>query len=241
MLFEICQGGFFMGEKSFITELPACSLPRERLLLHGPKVLSNQELLAILLRTGTKEKHVMLLAAEILNVFPNLFHLKQATMPELTKISGVGLQKALLLSAAMELGARMQQASLPKLGKIQSSFGIAQLLIEELKDYRQEHLIAIYLNSKNEVIEKQTIFIGSLNQSIAHPREIFRLAVKVSAARLIIAHNHPSGNVQPSSNDLAFTKRVVHCGELIGIEVLDHIIVSAEGYFSLREEGLWEK
>ena len=111
----------------------------------------------------------------------------------------------------------------------------------EMRDFQQEHLVCIYLDTQNQLILKKTLFIGSLNQSIAHPREIFHFAVRVSAAKIILAHNHPSGNVLPSKQDLHFTKRVRECGELMGIEVLDHLIIGTKQYLSLREEGLLEE
>ena len=116
---------------------------------------------------------------------------------------------------------------------------LAFQLMEDLKDYQQEHLICLYLNTKNEIIHRQTLFIGSLNQAVAHPREIFREAVRHSAARIICVHNHPSGNPEPSENDRQFTKRLKACGEMMGIELLDHLIIGHSSYVSLREEGLW--
>lgn len=175
------------------TVLPRCSYPRERLLESGEQALSNQELLAIVLRTGSHPYHVMEVAGLILAKFPTLYDLKMATLPELQQIRGVGQVKAIEIRAMIELGTRIHKASQPKYGNIQSSVGIAHQLMEELKDYQQEHLICIYLNTKNEIIYQKTIFIGSLNQAVAHPREIFHLAVRHSAARLICVHNHPSG------------------------------------------------
>ncbi|EOT44835.1 DNA repair protein RadC [Enterococcus columbae DSM 7374 = ATCC 51263] len=148
---------------------------------------------------------------------------------------------AIQLQAAMEFGLRIQKASQPKLGRISTSFQVAQQLIEEWKDAPQEHLICLYLNTKNEIIQKRILFVGSLDQSIAHPREIFREAVRCSAARIIISHNHPSGNPEPSENDRRFTLRLIKCGELVGIEVLDHLIIGQSSYVSLRERGLWQQ
>ena len=136
----------------------------------------------------------------------------------------------------IELGHRIAQANQIKLGQIFSSVELGERLIQEMKDLQQEHLVALYLNMKNEIIKKETIFIGSLNQAVAHPREIFKGAVRCSAARVILSHNHPSGDPIPSMNDLNFTKRVVECGELMGIDVLDHIIVGHDCYYSLKEE-----
>lgn len=226
-----------MDEKILLKEMPPELLPRERLLLAGVKALSDKELLAIVLRTGSATDNVLMLSERCLTQFTGLWGLKQAAIEELKEIKGIGEAKAIEIKAVCELGCRMQAAALPKLGKISSSFGVAQQMIHELKDFQQEHLVALYLNTKNEVIHKETIFIGSLNQSIAHPREIFQRAVKVAAAKLIAVHNHPSGNPDPSRNDLELTKRLQGCGELLGIELLDHLIIGQDTYISLREEG----
>lgn len=226
-------------KKMLLQELPESSWPRERLLEVGEKYLTNQELLAIILRSGYKNQNVMDLAATILREIPDLYHLKQTSLTELMAFKGIGQAKAIEIKAAMEFGCRIQRAQQPKLGKAHSSFALGQLLINELKDMQQEHLVALFLNTKNEIIQQKTIFIGSLNQSIAHPREIFHQAVRLSAAKIVLGHNHPSGNPQPSQNDLAFTKRIRECGELMGIEILDHLIVGGVNYFSLREENYW--
>lgn len=221
-------------------EIPTSSMPRERLLERGVNALSDQELLAILLRTGTKEMNVIELAGKVLTHFPNLFELKQADLPELLSIKGIGQIKAVELQAAMELGYRIHKSCQPKFGRVTSSFQLAHQMIDELKDEPQEHLVCLYLNTKNEIIQKNSLFTGSLDQSIAHPREIFRAAVRCSAARIIVCHNHPSGNPEPSENDRVFTKRLIRCGDLMGVEVLDHIVVGHESYVSLRERGLWQ-
>ncbi|MGX7264933.1 RadC family protein [Enterococcus crotali] len=216
--------------------MPEDCLPRERLEVVGEKALSNQELLAILLRTGSKNMNVMEVASKFLNYFNHLYELKNATLTEMMEIKGIGRIKAIELRAAIEFGYRIQQSTQLKLGKVSSSYQIAQNLIYELQDFQQEHLVCLYLNTKNEVIKQETVFKGSLNQSVAHPREIFRSAVKCSAARLILAHNHPSGNPTPSESDIHFTQRMQECGKMMGIEVLDHIIIGEQVYISMREE-----
>ncbi|EPH99088.1 putative DNA repair protein RadC [Enterococcus faecalis 13-SD-W-01] len=229
-----------MGNK-LMEELPASSLPRERMLIHGVKALSDQELLAILIRTGQHPYHVMEVAANLLKAFGDLVMLRQATLNELEKVRGIGKVKAIEIKALIELGQRIQDAQPEECPTIRASFELAQQLIAEMKDHKQEHLICIYLDTKNKVLIKKTLFVGSLNQSIAHPREIFHFAVRYSAARIILAHNHPSGNVIPSQQDLLFTKRVLRCGELMGIEILDHLVIGREEYFSMREEGVLEE
>ncbi|MBO0446430.1 hypothetical protein BCR24_11100 [Enterococcus ureilyticus] len=219
--------------------MPEDCLPRERLEVVGEKALSNQELLAILLRTGSKNINVMEVASNFLNYFNHLYELKNATLTEMMEIKGVGRIKAIELRAAIEFGYRIQQSTQLKFGKVSSSYQIAQNLIYELQDFQQEHLVCLYLNTKNEVIKQETVFKGSLNQSVAHPREIFRSAVKCSAARLILAHNHPSGNPTPSESDIHFTQRMQECGKMMGIEVLDHIIIGEQVYISMREENFF--
>lgn len=221
--------------------IPQSSMPRERLIDYGAEALSNQELLAILLRTGSRPYNVMELSGLILAEFSSLYDLKAASLNELQQIRGVGEIRSIELKAMMELGSRIHQSLQPKYGKIRSSTDLAMQLMEELKDYQQEHLLCLYLNTKNEIVHRQTLFIGSLNQSIAHPREIFRGAVRHSAARIIIVHNHPSGDPTSSANDREFTKRLKACGEMMGIELLDHLIIGHQTYVSLREEGFWER
>lgn len=212
--------------------------PREKAEKYGVETLSYQELIAIILRTGNKEKNVLDLSNEVLLNFDNLFELKTASIEELKEIEGIGPAKAIEIQASIELGKRLAIEEREKNGPILSSVDLAEQLILEMKDYEQEHFIVLYLNAKNEVIKKKTVFIGSLNQSVAHPREIFKIAVKTSTARMIIAHNHPSGNPSPSSQDIAFTERIAECGRLMGIDILDHLIIGENSYISLREEGI---
>lgn len=228
-------------EKNLLDAVPATSLPRERMLLYGEKALSDQELLAILLRTGQHPYNVLELAGNLLKTFGGLALLRQATLSELEKIRGIGQVKALEIKALIELGKRIQTQHVAVQPTIHASYELAHQLIIELKDQKQEHLICIYLDTKNQVLLKKTLFIGSLDQTIAHPREVFHYAVRYSAARIILVHNHPSGNVLPSKQDLLFTKRVQKCGEMMGIDVLDHLIIGCKQYFSLREEGLMEE
>lgn len=210
-------------------------LPRERLIQYGSEVLSNEELLAIVLQSGNKSTPVMQLAENMLKEVDGLYGLKTVKIEELMNLNGIGTVKAVQIKAIVELGKRLALSTQEKYGKIYSSQQIGERLIEEMKDLTQEHFMVFYLNAKNEIIKKETIFIGTLNQSIAHPREIFHLAVRYSASRLIIVHNHPSGNPEPSDQDEIFTERLVSCGKMMGIEILDHIIVGESGYVSFRE------
>lgn len=221
-----------------LLEMPLEAMPRERLAQYGAKNLATHELLAILLRTGSKELNVIQLATVVLNTFDDLYSLKMATVEELMKINGIGRIKALELKAAIELGVRLSTSKQLKLGKLNSVSLAGEYIAQELRDSYQEQLVALFLNTKNEIIKQKVIFRGGLNHSVAHPREIFREAVRSSAARIIIGHNHPSGNLEPSQADIDFTQRMVECGELMGIELLDHFIVAESRYLSLKEEGL---
>lgn len=223
--------------KSNIHDLPRQIQPRERLLEFGEKALSDGELLAIVLRTGTREANVLSVAQQVLNQFEDLSALKFASLSELQAINGIGPTKAIEMKAAIEFGWRVANARAPKLGSIISTTMAGQWLMKEMGDLQQEHLVALYLNTKNEIIKKKTIFLGTVSSSTAHPREIFREAVKFPTARIILAHNHPSGNLEPSQADLLFTKRMIQCGDFMGIEILDHLIVGFDNFLSLREES----
>ncbi|PEC19515.1 DNA repair protein RadC [Bacillus cereus] len=211
--------------------------PRERLLLEGAGSLSNRELLAVLLRTGSKEETVLKLSDKILHHFDGLRMLKDATLEELISIHGVGIAKASQLMAAFELGRRMVRLEYQNRYSIRSPEDCARYMMEEMRFLQQEHFVCLYLNTKNQVIHRQTIFIGSLNTSIVHLREVFKEAFRRAAASIICLHNHPSGDPTPSREDIEVTKRLVECGRIIGIEVLDHIIIGDHKFVSLKEKG----
>ncbi|SOC36430.1 RadC family protein [Ureibacillus acetophenoni] len=211
--------------------------PRERLISQGPQSLSNQELIAILLRTGTKNESVLSLANRILNYFEKIHELKHATLEEIVSIKGIGEAKAVQLLAAIELGRRIAQMQVNNRFTIRSPQDAASYLMPEMSSLNQEHFVTLFLNTKNQVLHKQTIFIGSLNSSIVHPREIFREAVKRSAASIICAHNHPSGVATPSPEDIDVTKRIQEAGYIIGIDLIDHIIIGDHQFISLKEKG----
>lgn len=220
-----------------IRDLHVDDRPRERLIHQGPQSLSNQELIAILLRTGTKQESALALANRVLNYFEKLHELKHATLEEIVSIKGIGEAKAVQLLAAIELGRRLSQKQVDSRFTIRSPKDAASFLMPEMSSLQQEHFVALYLNVKNQVIHKQTIFIGSLNSSIVHPREIFKEAIKRSAASIICAHNHPSGNATPSPEDIEVTKRLQEAGFIIGIDLIDHVIIGDHQFFSLKEQG----
>ena len=211
-------------------------LPRERLAKEGVEALSNQELLAILLRTGTRQASVFEIAQKILSNLSSLTDLKKMTLQELQSLSGIGRVKAIELQAMIELGHRIHKHETLEMESILSSQKLAKKMQQELGHKKQEHLVALYLNTQNQIIHQQTIFIGSATRSIAEPREILHYAIKHMATSLILVHNHPSGAVSPSRNDDHVTKLVKEACDLMGIVLLDHLIVSHSSYFSYREK-----
>lgn len=226
-----------MSEKMLIRDYPKEERPRERFLQDGPQSLSNQELLALLLRTGSKEESVLQLSGRLINSFKGLRLLKEASVEELTVIKGIGEAKAIHILASVELGRRINKLNDQDRYVIRSPEDGANYCMEEMRFLSQEHFVCLYLNTKNQVLQKTTVFIGSLNASIVHPREVFKEAFKRSAASIICLHNHPSGDPSPSREDIEVTKRLVECGKIIGIEVLDHIIIGEHKYISLKEKG----
>jgi DNA repair protein RadC len=220
-----------------IKDVPKADRPRERMLNLGANHLSNQELLAIILGSGTKEESVMELANRLLVHFEGLKLLQDATIEELTAIKGIGTAKGVLILSALEIGKRLNQYKPIERYVIRSPEDGADYIMEELRNLNQEHFVVLFLNTKNQIIHRQTIFIGSLNASIVHPREVFREAVKRSAASIIVAHNHPSGDPTPSQEDIHVTKRLAESGKMIGIELLDHLIIGDRKFVSLKEKG----
>lgn len=223
-------------QRSPMRGVEAVDLPRERLARQGAEVLKDHELLAIILRTGYKGRNALEVAQAMLAAHP-----KEALMgmgvEELARLKGVGKAKAGVLVAAIELTRRGLQRGLGVLPVI-SCPAEAVPLLAEIKDQRKEHFLCLYLNARNQVVHKEVVSIGSLSASIVHPREVFQVALHHAVASLILAHNHPSGDVSPSKDDIELTRRLVKAGQLMGIEVLDHIIIGPEEFLSLKERGL---
>lgn len=209
--------------------------PREKLEMKGPQALRDEELLAIILRTGYKGKSVLEVAKEILKKYRGE-KLASSSLETLRKIKGVGLSRAASLIAAFELTKRiLNNSTLPKIEKPEDV--LAQ--VTYLRDKKKEYFVALYLNARNQLIHKETISIGSLNASLVHPREVFQPAIVLSAASIILVHNHPSGDCQPSEDDLELTKKLIQAGEIIGIEILDHLVLSREIFLSLKQAKLF--
>ncbi len=220
-----------------LKDVPKAERPRERLLQYGATHLSNKELIAILLGSGTRNESVLNLANRVLMHFEGLKLLKNATIEELTAIKGIGPARGVIMLAALELGERLNKYKPTERYVVRSPEDGADYVMEEMRTLDQEHFIALFLNTKNQIIHSQTIFIGTLNSSVVHPREIFREAVRRSSASIIVAHNHPSGDPTPSPEDINVTKRLVKAGKIMGIEVLDHLVIGDGRFVSLKEKG----
>ncbi|MCR6111498.1 DNA repair protein RadC [Bacillus sp. A301a_S52] len=220
-----------------IRDVPKSERPRERMLRDGAEALSNQELIALLLRSGTKSESVLQLSTRVIQHFNGLTLFKEAQVKELTAIKGIGEAKAIQLLAALELGKRVYQFTSEERYVIRSPEDVAQYMMDEMRQLNQEHFVVLYLNTKNQVLHKETIFIGSLNASIVHPREIFREAFRFSAASIVCLHNHPSGDPEPSQQDIEVTQRLVESGKMLGIALLDHVIIGDRRFYSLKEKG----
>lgn len=221
-----------------LKKLPAELRPRERLIANGAASLSNTELLAILLRTGTKNASAMDLAERLFVEFKDLAGLLQASIEELAAVRGVGQVKAVQIKAALELSRRLMLLPTAERPIVQSPDDAAGVVMEEMRHLDREHFRAILLNTKNQVLAVETISVGTLNSSMVHPRELFKIAVKKSAAHVIVAHNHPSGDPTPSREDITITKRIIEGGKILGISVLDHLIIGDNKFVSLKAEGL---
>jgi len=223
--------------KTGMKNVPIYERPRERLLRQGARHLADAELLAILLRTGLEKESSYELAIRMLSTFGDLRSIAEASLEELTKIKGIGPVKAVELQAAFELGRRAVSMVREKRVTIRLPRDVADFMMPEMVHLTQEHFVCLFLNTKNHVIGKQTIFVGSLDASIVHPREVFKEAIKRSSASIICLHNHPSGDPTPSREDLAVTKTLQQAGELVGISLLDHVIIGDYRYVSLKEQG----
>ncbi|MHC1683522.1 MAG: DNA repair protein RadC [Clostridiaceae bacterium] len=218
--------------------LPLNERPRERILCYGSEALSNRELLAIILRSGSKEEDILSLCGRLLQDFGGLKGLVSSSITELYEFKGIGEAKATQILAIGELIKRFNSCKIEDSIKISSPLDCANLMMNEMMLLNKEVLKIIMLNVKNIVLKVAQISVGSLNSSIVHPREVFYDAIKEKASSIIVCHNHPSGDPTPSKEDINITKRLVECGKVIGIEVIDHIIIGNNTYLSLKEKNI---
>ena len=217
-------------------DLSRIERPREKLARYGPEKLSNAELLALIVRTGCRGQSALKISEKLLKNF-GARSLPELVLKDLRSVPGIGQAKACEIVACFELARRLLNDKKSEIFQISSP----QDLFDQLRDIcalKKEHFIIFYLDSRNQSIKREIISIGSLNASLVHPREVFEPAIKNLAAQIVLAHNHPSGNLEPSDDDLSLTRRLVQAGQLLGIEVLEHLIVTKEAYFSFKEHGL---
>ena len=222
-----------------LKEFPTEDLPREKLSKLGAKNLSNYELLAIILGSGNKKESVLEISSKLLLKY-NLKKISTLTLATLQKENGIGKVNASKILASIELGKRASSAVSEKSKKISCAKEIAEIFIPEMSCLESENFKVVFLNSKNQIINSKTIFIGTLNESVVHPREIFKSAILENSASIILIHNHPSGDLNPSREDIRTTKELIGAGEILGIPVLDHIIIGNNSFFSFLEEGLFD-
>ena len=217
-------------------------LPQEKLLYSGASSLSDIELLALILRTGTSDKKVLQLADEVMTYTDELSQdICSIDARELLNIDGIGVSKACSIVASMELARRVREPSIISGKTITTAEDVAELYMERMRGAKREHVQLFILNTKCKIESEYTVSIGELNSADIHPREVFSVAIRRSAAAIIIAHNHPSGDPTPSNLDIAATKRLEAAGKIVGIKLLDHIIVGYDSYVSLRSEGIIEQ
>jgi len=226
-----------INKKFTIKDLPLEERPRERMFKFGEKALSNQELLQIILGKGISGESVAFTAQKLISIFGSLEKIAQASLEELLSVRGVGLAKAAQIKASFEIGRRLYtQPPSYKSKDLNSPKKVFKLIRSRITDYLKEHFYLIALNTRMYSVAE--ISIGILNKSLVHPREVFFEAIKNRAASIILVHNHPSGDPTPSKDDVVLTKRLVAIGRLIGIELIDHVIVTKDDFFSFKKGGL---
>lgn len=217
-----------------IKDLPKVDRPREKLQKYGVEKLSNKELMAIILGAGIKGCNVVELSKKVLNLISKV-GIDNITITNLLEIKGLGQTKASQIISSLELGRRLLKDKKSEL--IMSPKDVWEKM-EDLRDSKKEHFVVFYLDTRNQIIKREIISIGTLNASLIHPREVFEPAIRNNTAQIILAHNHPSGITEPSEEDKIVTKRLIEAGKLLGIEVLDHIIVTKMAYISQKSELL---
>ena len=220
-----------------LKELPPELRPRERLLAEGPEALSSAELLGILLGIGSKEQTAVELAQQVISESGGLFGLHGVGVHDLQEVHGIGEAKACITLAAVEFGKRLGRVRNPGRPVISSPEDVDGLLRGRIANLDRENFVVVLLNTKNEVLAFPTVSVGTLSASLVHPREVFKAAIRASAAGIVLAHNHPSGRVGPSREDREVTRRLKEASKIIGIEVEDHVILG-DGYFSMKEHGI---
>ena len=222
-----------------VRDMPKQERPRERLQRLGPDALSSQELLALIIGRGVSKRSVLDIAHELLRRFGSVHGMSKASIEELSKIHGVGIAKAAQIKAAFELAKRQDlENDIPKF-TVNNPETLVKAIRATIQDKAKEHFKLVLLNTRNKVTGIMPISVGTLNASLVHPREVFKEAIQGSASSVILVHNHPSDDLEPSEEDIKLTRRMVEAGKILGIEVLDHIIITQHDFLSLKSRGLW--
>ncbi|NLY36392.1 MAG: DNA repair protein RadC [Tissierellia bacterium] len=222
-----------------ITQLPIWERPREKIMEKGVEALSNAEVLAVLLGSGTRSQSALFLAQELLTSLDKGLHqLEEMTIHELMEFPGIGPAKASRILCGLEIARRAKTAPLSPMN-VSSPGAVYSYMLTKMQNYQKEVFICLHLDSKNNILSEDVVSIGTLNRSLVHPREVFKKAVKNGAASVLVVHNHPSGDPKPSEEDKQVTKRLKEVGELLGIPLLDHVIIAREERFSFREAGIF--
>lgn len=225
--------------RSAVREMPVEERPRERLMTVGPEGLKDAELLAILFRTGTREEGAVALAERTLNHFSGLRNIARAAIEELTQVKGVGAAKAIEIKAALELGTRLARFHETGRRKVRSADDVARYLMPVFKEYEVEQFKVVLMNTKNEIVRTVDVSHGTADRALAMPRDVFRQAIREGATGIIACHNHPSGDPEPSQDDVLLTRRLKEAGDLIGIAFIDHIVFGDGRFVSLKERELF--
>ncbi len=228
-----------MKQSFTVRDLPQAERPRERMQKFGIEALSAQELLMLLLGRGVRGESIATCAQKLLSQFGSLEGIMQASLEDLQTVKGIGFAKAAQLKACMEIARRKEQAGESQKGNtVVSPQAVSRLVQAKISNYAKEHFLVVSFDVRNKVIGIDTVTVGTLNASIVHPRETFDTAIRRHASHIILAHNHPSNDTEPSSQDLAITNRLAQAGKILGIELVDHIIVSQSGFLSFKERQL---
>ena len=227
-----------MNENSLDDLIPKDRQPKERLLLLGAEMLTDLELISLLLAQGSEDKNVLELSGELLNEAGSLRELRMMSLEEMSQIKGISADKGARVLAGLELGKRASLEDKRFMPLINSTQDVLELMADEMRSLENETVKLLLLNSKHRLIHITTISLGGVNYSSAHPREVYKAAVKFASSGLILVHNHPSGDFLPSEKDITITRRLVEAGEIMGIPLLDHIIIAETGYYSFSEENI---
>ena len=219
-------------------DLPQEERPRERLKKVGIDNLSLPELLALVIEKGKKGKNVLTIAQNLISHFGNLAKMKEASIEELQEVDGIGFATACKLQAVFKLGEKTQNATTKDGQRIQSAKNVFEILKNELGNKKKEYFKVLSLDSRNQLISIDNVSIGTINANLVHPREVFKTAIQHLATSIIVVHNHPSGDPEPSEADLKITKRLIEAGKLIDINILDHVIVTKTRFFSFKDKGI---